>query len=369
MKRNFLLGLFLLLAVSAGTLVVDNVSAQNNEPVIETVEPTVAEAGAVTNDANLVAGVGDAPSDFNGDGKTDFVTVRQDQTTLNYRWFILLNGPGTERQLDWGGGRNDFITPADFDGDGSDDVAIWRRENGNSAFYVFQSQTNTFRFIKFGLFNDDPSVVRDYDADGKDDAAIYRRGETDTAASMFWWLGSRPGIANVQIPVTWGLGTDQAVPGDYTGDGRADFVVFRSLPGDDLVWLIHPGTGGGDAGGNDRVTKFGRLGDVAVPGDYDGDGTTDLAVTRVVSNLINWFYRPSSIPGTLSYVQFAWGRVPNGDVEVQGDYDGDGNTDYAVWRPNVSGQSIFLVRGSLGNTISQRWGLPTDQPAAFDAHE
>ena len=80
-----------------------------------------------------------------------------------------------------------------------------------------------------------------------------------------------------------------------------------------------------------RVTfQWGLSGDVPVPGDYDGDGMTDLAVWRPSTG--TWFIRPSSTNYATS-VSFQWGLA--GDVPVPGDYDGDGVTDLAVWRPST----------------------------------
>jgi hypothetical protein len=65
---------------------------------------------------------------------------------------------------------------------------------------------------------------------------------------------------------------DVAVPGDYDGDGRTDLPVFRPSTG---TWfIVNSSTVRG------RHSRGGTARDVPVPGDYDGDGRTDLAVFR-----------------------------------------------------------------------------------------
>src|SRR5690606_32497085 len=69
----------------------------------------------------------DAPVDMNGDGLTDWAVIRNVGGGPNgqVRWFYNINGGGDTVALDWGLA-NDFFVPADYDGDGSDDVAVWR---------------------------------------------------------------------------------------------------------------------------------------------------------------------------------------------------------------------------------------------------
>ena len=61
------------------------------------------------------------------------------------------------------------------------------------------------------------------------------------------------------------------------------------------------------------------------PGDFDGDGQTDLATWQPISG--NWVVANSS---NSTQTTQQWGSQTIGDKIVPGDYDGDGRTDIAV---------------------------------------
>ena len=63
------------------------------------------------------------------------------------------------------------------------------------------------------------------------------------------------------------------VPGDYDGDGKADFMTYQPVGGQ---WLCtFSGQGYTTTGG---LTGFGGPTMVPRAGDYDNDGKTDMAV-------------------------------------------------------------------------------------------
>ena len=325
----------------------------------------------------------DAPADFNGDGKTDFSVVRPDGFNAGHLvWFTKLNNAaGTVTATEFGLD-SDFITPGDFDGDGKDDIAIWRQggpigNNDTSGFYVLRSSDSTYTYTRFGQAGDDVSVVADYTGDGKDDFAIYRPGATVASGSTpnqsaFWYLASSGQYAGKQVMIAWGVGAnnaagdnyDRAYPGDFNGDGVADFCVYRAI-GNQAMFITAYGNGNGGAAPTGVNQFFGVKSDDFYPGDYDGDGKTDLATARVEGSNLVWIYKPSSGG---SFVAAYWGVA--GDYPVQGDYDGDGKTDLAVWRPsgNPGAGSWFYALGSLGGTITSVWGAPGDAPVANDLH-
>jgi hypothetical protein len=131
-----------------------------------------------------------------------------------------------------------------------------------------------------------------------------------------------------------GLVTDIPVPADYDGNGTTDLAVWRPSNG---TWYVH----------NGATTQWGEAGDVPVPADYDGNGTTDLAVWRPSNG--TWYVRNQAIT--------QWGEA--GDKPVPADYDGNGTTDLAVWRP---ANGTWYVR----NQAITQWGWPGDVPVPAD---
>ena len=99
----------------------------------------------------------------------------------------------------------------------------------------------------------------------------------------------------------------------------------------------------------------GGAGDIPVPADYDGDGTTDFALWHPATGL--WEVMPSGTPGTT--VTHQLGQL--GDVPVAGDFDGDGKADIGIWRPD-GGTWYVITSGNPGVSIVQTWGVSGDIP-------
>jgi uncharacterized delta-60 repeat protein len=184
------------------------------------------------------------------------------------------------------------------------------------------------------------SAVSDFNGDGQSDPAVFQSDGT--------W--QRLTITNGSTSSRqWGLSTDTIVPGDYDGDGLTDLAVFRPSEGN---WYIL-----NSSNGTAVIQNWGASNDRPVPGDYDGDGRTDVAVFRQSEG--NWYIRNSSNGATR--VQ-GWGAAT--DKLVPGDYDGDGRADIAVFRP---AEGNWYIVNSATNTVTLRnWGAGDDQPVAGD---
>lgn len=285
--------------------------------------------------------------DFDGDNRSDFSIVRSAGTADPSVWWIRTSGGAViTQQLGLGAGfaAGDKPTPADFDGDGKTDIAIWRPGAALTAgFFIINSATSTLTSIPFGQTGDDVSVVDDYDGDGKADPAVYRAG----AAGTHYFRGSlsNPG-GNITF-TPWGTTGDTAIPGDYDGDGKADVTIVRNNGGSAQHWRRL-------STGSTAIVSYGLTTDKFVTGDFDADGKTDVAAVRTNGTNFDWYILKSS-SGFVAFEKFG---NPSTDIITPGDYDGDNKTDIAVWRTGASAdQAVFYVRNTNSSPVQFKWGL------------
>ena len=286
--------------------------------------------------------------DFDGDGKTDPVVVRNTGggSTGQITWYISKSAGGMTF-VPWGIA-TDFFLCGDYDADGKSDVTVWRSgAAGTAGFWVLKSSNGAALFEPFGQTGDDPQVVGDYDGDGRDDFAVYRAGANVGNQSYLFYRTTQGG-AVAYVP--WGLNGDFSAPLDFDGDGKHDPMVQRNGGGGQAHNWIRQSSNGATA-----LRTFGTPTDYLVPGNYDGDLTEDLAVGRGAAGQIQWWTLGTST-GVISLSIFGASAT---DFITQGDWDGDGTTDIGIWRP---GTGQFWTRGSTVGVRVLKWGQNGDYP-------
>ena len=122
--------------------------------------------------------------------------------------------------------------------------------------------------------------------------------------------------------------------GDYNGDGTSDIAIFRPQSG---LWAIR---------GISRL-YYGPSSALTVSGDYNGNGTTDISV----------FIPEKGLWAARSVSRVYYGSAA--DIPVPGDYSGDGTADVGIFR-SVSG--LWAVR-SLTRVY---FGSSQDSPGPGD---
>lgn len=94
--------------------------------------------------------------------------------------------------------------------------------------------------------------------------------------------------------------------------------------------------------------------------DFDGDGKSDPAVFRPGAQA-QWFFLRSGANNAFSAVQ--WGST--NDALTPADFDGDGKTDVAVWRSNAENpeRAYFYILNSSNNAFrAEQFGSQGDLP-------
>lgn len=132
---------------------------------------------------------------------------------------------------------------------------------------------------------------------------------------------------------------------DFDGNGKANVAVFRPSDG---IWYIRR------TDGTYYGPEFGQSGDIPAAADYDGDGQSDPAVFRG-----GVWYRLQSTAGVdiISFGQSA-------DIPAAADYDADGEADIAVFRP--SNGTWYILQSSDGQASIVQFGSNGDIPVAGD---
>jgi hypothetical protein len=215
--------------------------------------------------------------DFDGDGTSDLVWSTVNDTGASVIW--LMNADGTVRSntaLPVGASGWRIYGVGDFDGDGKSDL-VWRRANDTLEARLWLMDGSTPK-ADIGLPNATTGWriygVADFDGDGISDL-VWRRAD-DTGAANIWLLNAGTVKASQLMPAG-GSGWRIYGTGDFNGDGRADLVWRRTNDSAEArIWLQKDGTLIGD-----QALPAGGTGwRIYGVGDFNADGRPDLVWRR-----------------------------------------------------------------------------------------
>jgi putative transposon-encoded protein len=267
-------------------------------------------------------------------------------SNVKFSWSTIQSG-GDGNAKSWKqGATNNFGADSVNNTPATGSVAWWDAASWNGyAGHVAIVQT-----VNYGASGSVNSiVVADYNSksDGNwGDYGTHTVLPSGGVGSYYAWPGAFLHLADTSGN-SRSVSTATIVPGDWIGNGKTAYSVFRPSDG---TWHYYWGS-------NDVAQQFGASGDIPVPGYYTGAKQLDWAVYRPSNQ--SWHIMNQATHGTLDY-----GFGLPGDIPVPGDYDGDGKTNVAVFRP--SDGTWHYWSGTADVPVSFGWPGDIPVPAYWD---
>jgi len=219
-------------------------------------------------------------------------------------------------------------SPADFDGDGFDDI-YWYRY-GDATDYLWYgrgrdfdsglSEGRTFKAVRHQISGDYLPISGDYDGNGIDDIFWYRPG---TGQDVVFYGNNSGEFSAVNVTVSQ---TYTPVAADFDNNGIDDIFWYAPGTAKDSIWR-----GKGNVFIDSPIQINGNYDPVS--GDFNGDGFGDI-----------FWYAAGAGADYISYSSGAdFTYAPKNAVPiigsynpVKGDFDGDGYSDIFWYKPNTA---------------------------------
>lgn len=244
------------------------------------------------------------------------------------------NADGSVMTTEWGQA-GDVPLLGDVDGDGFDDYVVWRPSNGK--WYGMSNTGEVVLDYRWGTQGDIP-LLGDVDGDGYDDMVVWR------PSNGRWYARSSKTFKTVlNRPHGGGWLNDVPLLGDLDGDGRDDIIIWRPRTGKNDIGRFYAKNLEGQSIFN-RSWGAGRLGDIPLIGDIDGNGADEVVIFRPSTG--RWY--PKSIDGSRPVNSIRHGAA--GDVPMLFDADGDGDDDPVITR-HYNGKKYWYARNSAGQKL------------------
>ena len=359
--------------------------------------------------------------DFNGDGLTDLLFMNRDRDTwISYYDFVTFDFYLTQKDSD---GSLSFVPCAspqssaywvwhskgvsmamgDFLGNRKDSFVFQTVEEDKHTykrFYIYYDDTSgEMRQENIGGINPNAECIQaaDFNGDGITELWYYKTDENVSEGKIIK-LDQNKNFVEVNSSVLTRY--HKVFPGDFNGDGRADFLSFASDGNGGGTWQIHLSKEGslfwphfditdemgiGDPGDHgfsmqSRYLQMYQFKMVAVA-DFNGDGKSDIATrknTSFVNDSLVILYAPFNTDGCAYRQAFPKSLTGMGTASeyeaVIGNFIGRENTsvcwhdDLFYITPNSERYTVESITDGMGNAVSFDYGylMPDLQDINWD---
>ena len=325
--------------------------------------------------------------DFDNDTRVDLLitglTNLSGRAQVSQLWRNTTNGFALVPIPGLPGVAQGSIAWSDFNGDGRLDFLITGTTNGDSSGTISQFWQNTGGAFTHVPIPGLPGVYfgsvacADFDDDGRQDFLMTGlTNETSNDAVAQLWRNTGDGFTNKPVPGLPGVFVSSLGCADYDNDGRIDFLL-DGLSGTGFVSQLWRNTGNEFV--NVPISGLPGVGDGSLAwADYDSNGLLDFLISGLANGATRITQLWRNTGAGFSHVTDA-GLPGNFDNSLAwGDYDNDGRPDFLIagtveggnasqlWRNNVSASNsppaapTGLSSIVSGNTVELKWNPPAD---------
>ena len=153
---------------------------------------------------------------------------------------------------------------------------------------------------------------------------------------------------------------EQVIPGDYNGDGLTDILAYNPGTEPDALWYA-TGTAGGPY--FDKLPGFNEDGvyEQLIPGDFNGDNITDILAYNPGTGEDALWYGTGSTTGPYFDKQWAFNEDAVYEQMITGNFNSDNITDILAYNPGLGEDALWYGTGATsGPYFDKHWGFNED---------